>query len=245
MADATPIRTVRVPGTDQDLVLDQWLPYPIFSTFEIGATGVAPATTSDPIVITIFNYIQGGKVSHTQSLAPRNALSSDTNVTKKRGMNFNEEFFLYSVTYETFGITDSGSNSTSTGAIPLKAAAPMVEGRNLSFLNRDLLFELVVGAGQKYKPAVRCPWSYLRQSAGSPGWTPGDSPDGTAAISYGTGGTPSPTNQRRLEYPVRIAPQQVAYALVTAPQGPIVGLTQSMRVRVYLDGIKRRPVVSG
>ena len=241
----TPVRTVRVPGTDQDLVLDQWLPYPIFSTFEIGITGTAPTTVSDPIVITIFNYIQSGKVSHTSSLPARTALATDTNVTKKRGMNFNEEFFLYAVTYEPFGMTDSGSTSTSVGAIPLKAPAPAVEARNLSFLSRDLLFELIVGAGQRFKPAVRCPWSYLRQSIGSPAWGPGDAPTATDAISIGTGGTPSPTNQRRLEYPVRIAPQQVAYAQVTAPQGPIHGLTQSLRVRVYLDGIKRRPVVSG
>ncbi len=241
----SPIRSVRVPGTNEELRLDQWLPYPIFSTFEIGVTGTAPATTSDPVVLTIFNYIKGGNVSATSSLTKRTADETDTNVNKKRGMNFDEEFFIYAVTYEPFALTSSGTDSTSTGAIPLKAPAPLVEARNLGFLDLNLMFELTIGAGQRFKPAIRCRWSYLRQAPGTPAWTPGDSPTAGDAVSIGTGGYPTPQNQRRLEYPVRIAPQQVMYANITAPRGPIVGLTQSLRVRVILDGIKRRPVISG
>ena len=62
------------------------------------------------------------------------------------------------------------------------------------------------------------------------------------AYSQGTGGAIDARNQRRLELPIYIESQQVAFMKVSSPIGTITGLDQSVRLRWYWDGLKRRPV---
>ena len=91
-------------------------------------------------------------------------------------------------------------------------------------------------------PTVRAPWSYLRQSIGSPAWTSGDEVLTNTHLSSGTGGYITPKNQRQWEFPISIDSMQVVNCHVFSSFGNVAGLTQSLRIRVWMDGLKRRPI---
>jgi len=227
-------------GKPMQVVIDEWLHYPLFSTIEIGISGTAPITSSDAINLRAFSYIVGNRVPATQSIAPRLADERDTNMVKRQSMSYDEAFIFYALTYEPFALNDLGA-TTSAVAGPLKAAAPMVNSLNLKRLERDLVTELLVGAQQK-KPQFRVPWSLVRQSIGAPAWTSGDQIAPLTNIAYGTAGNIKPQNQRKLELPIYIESQQVMFLRVFSAFGNVVGLTQALRLRIWMDGLKRRPV---
>jgi hypothetical protein len=62
------------------------------------------------------------------------------------------------------------------------------------------------------------------------------------ALDYGTGGPVWPDNQRRWNLPIKIDADRAAYVALKTPGGQITGLDQSWRLRVYMDGLKRRAV---
>jgi hypothetical protein len=99
----------------------------------------------------------------------------------------------------------------------------------------------VVGANIK-KPQARSPFSWLGQSIGSPASMSGDAVAAGVNLSYGTGGQITATNQRRYNLPVYIAADRVFYVEVRSFPGVIDGLTQNTQLRMYIDGLKRRPV---
>ena len=64
----------------------------------------------------------------------------------------------------------------------------------------------------------------------------------TTAFSYGTGGKMSASNQRRFQLPIYIASDRVFYLEARSFPGAISDLSQDVRMRFHLDGLKRRPV---
>ncbi len=228
-------------GKPMQVVIDEWLHYPLFSTIEIGISGTAPNTSSDAVNLRAFSYIVGQRVPATQSLAARLADERDTNMVKRQSMSYDEAFIFYALTYEPYALGNLGSLTSGAAAGPLKAAAPMASSLNLKRLERDLMTELLVGAQQK-KPQFRVPWSLVRQSIGAPAWTSSDQIAPFTNISYGTAGCIRPQNQRKLELPIYIESQQVMFLRVFSAFGNIAGLSQAMRLRIWMDGLKRRPV---
>jgi hypothetical protein len=223
-----------------EVVIDEWNHWPMYSTCEIGLTaaGVADSLASG---LQLFTYVPGQRVPATQSVTSRQSNDNDTNRMARKKMNYDESFIFYSQTYEVFALTDLGFASSGAAVGPLKSPAPIVNPLNLRRLDRDMISELFVGAGMT-KPQARSPWSYVRQSVGSPAWTSGDQIQAFTSFSYGTGGDIKPQNQRKLELPIYIEPQQVFYLKLSAPIGAILGLTQFLRIRVWFDGMKRRAI---
>lgn len=230
------INKVQLPdGTE--VVIDEWLHYPLFSTIQIGSTG----GNGDSTNLRAFSYVQGMRVPSTTNVTggTRLADARDTNMVKRGGLNYDEAFILYAITYETFALTGSA-----TGVDPgsqLNAPAPVLTAENVKRLQRDLLIELIVGA-QQQKPQLRSPFSFIGQSAGTKSFASTGSVGANVAFSQGTGGGIDARNQRRLELPIYIESQQVAFLKVSSPIGTIAGLDQQVRLRWYWDGLKRRPV---
>lgn len=221
------IKTVHLPdGTD--LVIDEWLHYAQFSVVEFAAGA--------QVNLKAFTYVQGQTVPQT-GLVPRNATESDTNQVAKTRMNHDEAYLCYALTYECFALTDA----TTVQPAQLLAPAPTLLSQNLRRLQRDLVISLVVGANIK-KPQARNPFSWLGQSVGPVAYPSGDSVAAGVFLSMGTGGRVSAMNQRRLNLPVYIASDRVFYVEIRSFPGAIVGLSQAVSMRMYLDGLKRRPV---
>ena len=228
------INKVQLPdGTE--VVIDEWLHYPLFSTIQIGSLG----GNGDSTNLRAFSYVQGMRVPSTTNVTggTRLADARDTNMVKRGGLNYDEAFILYAITYETFALTPNAETP------PVAAPAPVFTAENVKRLQRDLLVELIVGA-QQQKPQLRAPFSFIGQSAGTRSFssTGEVGAAGAIAFSMGTGGGIDARNQRRLELPIYIESQQVAFMKVSSPSGPITGLDQQVRLRWYWDGLKRRPV---
>lgn len=231
------INKVQLPdGTE--VVIDEWLHYPLFSTIQIGSDG----TNGDSTNLRAFSYVQGMRVPSTAGVTPggnRLADARDTNMVKRGGLNYDEAFILYAITYEAFALTPS--TTTVEELSQLNAPAPVLTAENVKRLQRDLLIELIVGA-QQQKPQLRAPFSFIGQSAGTKSFASTGSVGLSVAFSQGTGGSIDARNQRRLELPIYIESQQVAFMKVSSPIGTIAGLDQQVRLRWYWDGLKRRPV---
>lgn len=239
------IEKIQLPN-GQTVEISEWLHWPLFSTCE-GAGGVnpvAPLGLGDgaSINLSLFTYTIGQQVPVTAGVTPRMANESDTNQTVSARMNYDEAFICFSVTYEPFALT----GSTPILQLPdnTDGVSPALTGTNLRRLQRDTMFELTVGA-KISKPQIRAPLAYFGQGVGAVAYGPGDalvSPPATINMDYGTAGPVSPRNQRAYNLPVFIQSDRVMKGKFHSTNGPIIGLSQSWRLRFILDGIKRRAV---
>jgi hypothetical protein len=222
------IKTIKLPG-GETVEIDEWLHYPIFSVIEWAA--------AQAVDLRAFGYVVGQRVPQ-QGIAARNATESDTNQVTRARMNHDESFVAFSTTYEVFGL----SAQTAFGSPPIFAGiVPFLMATNLKRLQRDLICELYIGAGIR-KPQFRSPFSWIGQGVGSPAWGTGDAVAANVRPSYGTGGEVTPRNQRRWNLPIFIESDRMMSYRVFSPVGAITGLSQHVRLRIYLDGLKRRPV---
>lgn len=227
------IKKVHLPD-GSEVIIDEWLHWPQFSVIEFGAA-VA-------LNLRAFTYVQGQNVPQ-QGVIPggaRTATESDTNQVSRTRMNHDEAYLAYSLTYEHFALSDATIPDQSPAGI-LVAPAPVLSADNLRRLQRDVVVELIIGAGI-LKPQFRAPFAWIGQSAGSPAWTSGDAPAAAVAFSYGTAGEMTAKNQRRWNLPIFIQSDRVMFLQVRSEQGAITDLDQAVRLRWYLDGLKRRPV---
>ena len=234
--------------------LNEWIHWPQYSSFEAeGAVGAAldPLGLGNGVSVNIdlFTYQVSQQVPRAGAIAPRPARTTDTNQVVGSRMNYDEAFLCYSATYEIFALeTESQPEGRGTmmPTVPnaFQSQGPAFIGTNLRRLQRDCLFELRVGAGIS-KPQLRAPLSYFGQGVGATAYGPGDAlsaPPDSIHMDYGTAGCVSPNNQRRYVLPVYIHSDRVMRGKFWSPDGPIVGVNQSYRMRWYLDGMKKRPV---
>lgn len=235
------IKKIKTPD-GEEFTVDEWLHWPLYSAIE-SAANLA-------LNLRAFSYVVGQIVpgSGTLSTGSRNANGSDTNQVARSRINQDEAYLAFSMTYETFAIEGS-TNSNMVFTVPpldVAAIAPALWGTNLRLLQRDVMLELIVGAGIT-KPQVSAPLSYYGQGIGAPAWGAGDALTvsiGSANalnLNYGTAGGISPRNQRRWNLPVHIKSDTPMNVLISTPAGALT-VTQDFRMRVYMDGLKRRPV---
>jgi len=225
------IKQIRLPD-GSEVVIDEWLHYQQFSTIEFAA--------ATAVNLRAFTYVQGQQIP-TQGVVPggpRTATESDTNQVAKTRMNHDEAYLCYALTYEHFALTNA---EVGEDPATLLAPAPVLLSQNLRRLQRDLVISLVVGANIK-KPQARFPFSRIGQSIGSPAFTSTQALAVNTAFSYGTGGAMTASNQRRFQLPVYIASDRVFYLEIRSFPGAIADLSQAVRMRFFLDGLKRRPV---
>lgn len=225
------LKSIRLPD-GRDITIDEWLHWPLFSTIEFGP-GIS-------INLTAFSYVQGQRVPRQGTLptAQRTATASDTNQVAKTRMNHDEAFLAYAITYEMWGLTDAYAD---VGETVLQAPAPAMLAQNLRRLQRDLVIELKIGAGVD-KPQFRAPFSWIDQGPGAPAYGSGDQPTAGVAVGYGTAGAISPASQRQWKLPIYIASDRVMKLTTKSAFGAITDQSQAVRLRWYLDGLKRRPV---
>ncbi len=223
------IKKVHLPD-GSDVVIDEWLHWPTFSTIEFAA-GVA-------LNLRAFTYVQGQNVPQQGALVPRTATETDTNQVSRTRMNHDEAYLVYAITYEHFALSDATIDEDPP---ILLAPAPVLLSQNLRRLQRDCVVELLVGAGIR-KPQFRAPFAWIGQSAGAPAYASGDAVAPGIAFSYGTGGEICAKNQRSLQLPIFIQSDRVMFLTMRSEYGAIADLTQDVRMRWYLDGLKRRPV---
>lgn len=236
MADSS-IRTIRIGN--KEFALDEWSHWPLYTTVE-GAAGVNVSLRG-------FSYTVGQTVPKVGTIPQRIALITDTNQSVRARINRDEAYICFAMTYETFAL--EGSNSTYPN-VPLdeEAAAPMLSGTNLRMMQMQLMLELFLGANIN-KPMASAPLSWYGQSAGAYVVGSGDAvaiSNGPAAalnMNYGTAGELSADNQRRWILPVEINSDTPMYSKLSSPQGTL-SVDQNWRMRQYLDGLKRRPVIA-
>lgn len=233
------IREIRLPdGTN--LKLDEWVHYPVFSTIEFAAR--------TKLNLKAFSYTVGQTVP-SQGLTKRQADEADTNQVVRGRTNHDEALVVYSLTYEMFGLSDASADATNiVGGAPVAATAPSYSRHNLLALQRSVLVELFVGANIN-KPQLRVPFSRIAQSLGPSihGTTSLTQAAGPGfAVTLGgtdlaTAGRVSANNQWRLEIPVYIEADRVFNVRYSSPEA-LADVNQDIRVRTFLDGMKRRPV---
>lgn len=218
------VKEIRLPD-GRNVVIDEWLHWPLYSTVEFASTA--------GVQLRAFSYVRGQRVP-SNGLLSRLATQADTNMSQRQMMSYDESFVMYAITYEAFALS-------SAGEAPVVGEKPVLQGVNLRRLQRDMEIELILGAGQT-KPQLRYTMSYLPQSVGAEAY--GNDGSATVSVSYGTAGAIKPSNQRRLELPINIESERQMYLKVFSPFGTVSGLTQDVRLRFWLDGMKRRPVIT-
>lgn len=244
MAD---IRTIRIG--DQDFALDEWSHWPLYTTVE-----AALSTAAAPVIPNLrgFSYTVGQNVP-SQGLAKRTADISDTNQAVRARINRDEAYICFAMTYEVFALENTATrdNNSPFPVPPLndESAAPMLTGTNLRQMQQSLMLELFLGANIT-KPMASAPLSWYGQSVGTYVAGPGDAVAianafGAVAINlnYGTAGELSASNQRSWQLPVEINSDTPMYSKLSCPSGSFL-CDQDWRMRQYMDGIKRRPVIA-
>jgi len=220
-----------------EINVEEWLMWPLFST------GIGEATGGNGVggELRLFEYIVGDNLPQlgTPAGAPIAAGVADTNQVVRGKINHDEGFICFNLTYEVFALE-------TTAAVQAKVYGPepIFTGTNLRRMQRDCMLEMFVGAGIT-KPQVSAPLEYYGQGVGAVAFGSGDQFETGAtdiALDYGTGGPICPQNQRRWHLPVKIDADRDMFVSLRTPEGAIRGLTQDWRLRVYMDGLKRRPV---
>jgi hypothetical protein len=226
--------SVRLPDGNV-VALAEWLHQPKWSTAEWDS-----AAAPD---LRLFNYVRGGNVSSI-GLTKRQATDEDTNMVKRRSMNQDESLIVFAITYEIFGIS-ALADSSDQAVTPI----PLLSSADLRRLQRDLMFELRIG-GLK-KPQISVPFVWLHQSIGPTMFVSGDTGATVTHIDAATGGSTNAKNQEQLRLPIYIGgfgeqarpgnSMMFEGHLYNSYGGAIQGLNQDIRIRVYLDGLGKRP----
>jgi hypothetical protein len=189
-----------------------------------------------------FNYTPGQNVSQS-GLAARTATEQDTNVTKRKAMNQDEALIVMAITYEGFALDTENDNSGN-----VVAPQPMLSGTDLRRLQFEGVFELYVGLQKK--PQYGIPLAWLAQSIGAKTFA---SPTATTTVrvDHGTAGDLSAENQELLVLPIYIGgfgqharPGNSMFfqgRFYNAYGGAFTRLRQDVRLRFWLDGLKKRP----
>jgi hypothetical protein len=233
------IKEIRLPDSTV-ISIDESLHWPAFSTFE--------ANKLAAVDLLLLSYVVGQRIPATTPLpvtGARQATITDTNWNARSRVNHDEAYLWYAMTWEIFSLENN--QAFANEPFDLAATGPIMRGVNVHCLQRDMMLDLLVGAGID-KPQATAPLEYYGQGIGACAYGSGDAlviSQGAATaleLDYGTGGPVSPKNQRVWSLPIFVEPDRVTKVHVHTPVGPVVGLDQDYMFRVYLDGIKTRPI---
>jgi hypothetical protein len=211
---------------------------PLWSTVEVGTAAFT--------VVSAFSYGRGGDVPG--SIGPRTSNYADTNLEGEGNMlPENEEIFVYVIGIEAFML---GAEDTGVDAIP-PSAAPDVSLENILRLQRDLLIETRIGTDAKRY--THAPLSWFPGGTGVEQWNAGAiTPAGTGYMS-GNNGLTSSFDSRQLASPLHVEGGETLTVDFRPGPGSVVGLNLDqtpaagtvvgrVRLRVFLDGLRRRPM---
>ena len=216
-----------VRGTNgQEITLNVTLPIPYWSTAEFGAD-------VDP-KLDLFGYVEGDTVPSAGTVpAPgRQATKSDTNITSPGMLDDNQEFDVWSVSYEITSL----SGGTPTGA---------VLPENVWRLCRDFVITLNTTA-LNTKAQVRYPLSQLAQASGPSFLGALGAVGANVAPPIGFGAETNPFASPLFRIPVHIAGRQQYSVSVNSERSPKNDTlnprhSQAIQIKVFLIGLSTRP----
>lgn len=235
------IQKIRLPN-GQSFNLEEWLHWPSFSVVECAA--------GSNVNLRAFSYVVGDRIPQAGAVAggARAATESDTNWVTKSRANHDEAIVVFAITNEFFALEADAPAPIDGTATQTAGPSPIFTGTNLRWLQLLMMQEFFVGANIS-KPMASAPLEYYGQGCGAVAYGSGDALTvagpgiTTVNLDYGTAGNINPVlNQRRWAMPVMVASDRVMYVKVTTPGGALANVTQDFRLKITLDGVKRRPV---
>ncbi len=205
---------------------------PLYSTVEVGA-GSFP-------VLTAFSYSAGGTVPG--SVGPRQAFITDTNLQGEGNrLPENEELICFNIAVEVFKL--GLALDQNVWPDPENPEVPLPD---MLRLQRDLLLYFRIAAVKNY---THTPISYWPAGTGIQYVNSGSISRQTGGVSgtvVANNGGVSPADGRTLASPLYVAGGESLAVDIKAGPGQVVGLnlaaTARMRLRIYTDGYRRRPV---
>lgn len=240
----TQLYTIRLPNGCEVAPGDYTGSEPLYSTVEVGTAAFT--------ILSAFSYGRGGDVPG--SVGPRTSNYADTNLEGEGNrLPENEEIFIYVLGVEVFML---GEEQADVDAIP-PSQAPDMSLENILRLQRDLFVEMRIGTdAKKYTHA---PLSWFPGGCGVEQWnagalTPGAPPAAGNGYMAGYNGMPSSFDSRQLASPLHVEGGETMTCDFKPGPGSVVGLNLDQtpvlettaagraRLRVFLDGLRRRPV---
>lgn len=234
------VREVILPDGQKVVPADWTSAEPLWSTIEVSA-GQFP-------LLRAFSYSAGADVPG--SIGPRIATDCDTNLQGQGSvLPENEELICYNLAIEVFKL----GTALSTDYFP-DADNPEVPLPDMLRMQRDLVITFKIAAIKEYTHATM---GYFPAGTGvayamSGGLTKISS--GQTGVAVANNGSPSPADVRVFSSPLYVAGGESFSIDVSAGPGEVVGLNLApdtaeapqspgrMRMRMFLDGLRRRPV---
>lgn len=224
---------VRLPNGNTITPGDWTSAEPLYSTVEISTLAFG--------TFTAFSYPEGGDVPG--SVGPRQSSKIDTNLEGEGNrLPENEELIIYNIGVSAFKI--GAANIVS--AFP-DADSPHVPLPDMLRMQRDLIIELRIAAVKNY---TRAPMSYWPAGTGVQSMYSGGRSRVSGATAGGevpaVNGSPTVDGGRELASPFYVAGGESIAVDVKAGPGVVTNINLAagsrMRLRIFLDGYRRRPV---
>lgn len=237
------IATIRLPDGREVAFVD-WQDQPLWSTADLlsGWTDEAVA---------LFTYVIGDPVSATSNFANRRTASArDTNVATPGSAAGTEELLVYSIRPEVFEATLAGETPDPTQQVNSQPGQPLARANRLALMGWLCNLRFTVSQ----KTMHECPFGYYNTGFGATAI--GGLYQGAALPaqrSIGSNGLPSNEAVRSFAIPVHVGGTEKYRVDLVNPEGaPINWLTEDslpepddsvvLTLRVYLDGLYKRPV---
>jgi len=233
--------TIRLPD-GREVVLEDWTDKPLYSTLDV----LAGATSQEML---LFQYTGGDSVpayAPVPVTAPLTATDKDTNMATAGGLASSEEFMVYSIRPEVFqlSVEDETHPDFSVPAAPTNGE-PTPTPTFLSIMHMQLLLVLTISE----KEYAQAGLGYFNFGGGVYGFA-----GNTSVRATGQKGEPGNEAVRTYAIPQHIGGQEKFKVALQNPPGDALlinlgdGSTEYgddakrfARVRVYLDGLRKRP----
>jgi len=241
------ITQFRLPNGEVMRLVD-WVDKPLFSTVDL-LTGFTDPT------ISAFTYNVGEPVPASNTAGVRRISTElDTNVDVGGAQSSTEELLIYAIKPEYFELSNDPTNATTqvdmTTSQPRLVGQPVPRANILSLLHMSLKLRLIIS--QKAYADAGLGWFNTGFGVMPHGFVePGTA--GATPRSYATAGLPSQEAVRTFAVPHHIGgTEKFRVDLVNPPQdtitfdnetleGPVAVTALVYRVRIYLDGMRKRP----
>lgn len=233
---------IRYANGDEVALVD-WTDRPLYSTIEV----LHGTTTQE---MNFFQYTVGDAVPAFAPVAvvgQRSATEADTNLAAPGSQASTEEFLCYSIRPEVFMLivtTDSAPDFNDLQAIGCSnGEGPFPAVLMLGIMNAQLMMQLEISK----KLYTQAGFGYYNFGGGVRGTV-----DGTA-ITFGNQGWPSQSAVRAFAIPAHLGGQEKFRLYLSNPSGAPLQLgvrddcgqsddtARFARVRIYLDGLSKRP----
>lgn len=227
------IDKVRLPNGNVVIPGEWTMAVPLYSTVEL-ATGPFPNVVA-------FSYGQGGTVPG--SVGPRQSTIIDTNLQGEGGkLPENEQITIRAIGVEVTKLGPAASTARFPDCDP-----PGVPLPDMLRLQRDVVMQLIIAGVKQY---TNSPLSYWPAGTGVDYTISGGRSQVSGAGGNGevpaNNGFPSTESMRELASPLQIAGGEAFGMQFVAGPGQVINLNLAansrMRLRVYLEGERRRPV---